>query len=134
MPFARLALAALTGSLLLALPATARAAAPSCGQVIISDARDGRVDRDYPITCYRLALETLPEDVRVYGTAEGDIQRALMGAVSRSVSLTEPPVSSGPTRSTAGAGSWLAIAAGIGVAIGLIALLSLHSVRARRRQ
>jgi hypothetical protein len=102
--------------------------------MILADARDGRVDREYPINCYRLALETLPEDVRVYGTAEGDIQRALMGAVSRSVSLSEGRVSSAPTRSTAGASSWLAIAGGIGVAVGLIALVSLHSVRVRRRR
>ena len=133
MSFARLALVALTGSLLLALPAMAQAAPPGCGQVILADARDGRVDRVYPISCYRRALETLPEDVRVYGTAEGDIQRALMGAVSRSASLSEGRVSSAPTRSAAGASSWLALAAGIGVAVGLIALVSLHSVRARRR-
>jgi hypothetical protein len=89
MALARPALAALAALLLLALPSTASAAAAPCWQGVIADSRDGRIDREYPIGCYRRALESLPEDVRVYGTAASDIQRALMSAVSRSVALTE---------------------------------------------
>jgi hypothetical protein len=129
MALARLALAAFAALLLLALPYTASAA--PCWQGVIADSRDGRVDRDYPIGCYRRALESLPEDVRVYGTAASDIQRALMSAVSRSVALTEARTASGPTGSTGGTG-WLAIAGGVGAVVGLVALASLHSFRARR--
>ena len=132
MALARPVLAALAALLLLALPSTAPAA--PCSQGVIADSRDGRIDREYPIGCYRRALESLPEDVRVYGTAGSDIQRALMSAVSRSVAVTEGRTASAPTGS---AGStvapWLVIAGGVGVLVGLVALVSLHSVRARRR-
>jgi hypothetical protein len=118
--------------LLLALPATAPAAPAGCAQSILVDMRDGRIDRQYPVACYRAALERLPEDLRVYGTAEGDIQRALMSAVSRSAA--EGGVSSSPTGSTAGpSGSWLAIAGGLGAMVGLVALVSLRSARIRRK-
>lgn len=123
----------LAGLLLLALPTTARAAPAGCAQTILVDSRDGRIDREYPVACYRTALQRLPEDLRVYGTAEGDIKRALMSAVSRSAA--EGGISSSPTGSTAGpSGSWLAIAGGIGAIVGLIALISLRSGRVRRRR
>lgn len=122
-------LAALAALLLLALPSTASAA--PCWHGVIADSRDGRIDREYPIGCYRRALESLPEDVRVYGTAASDIQRALMSAVSRDVALTEARAASAPTGSTGGTG-WLAIVGGVGAIVGLIALVSLHSFRARR--
>jgi hypothetical protein len=132
MAIARLALV-LAGLLLLALPTTARAAPAGCAQTILVDSRDGRIDREYPVACYRTALQRLPEDLRVYGTAEGDIKRALMSAVSRSAAAGG--ISSSPTGSTAGpSGSWLAIAGGIGAIVGLIALISLRSGRVRRRR
>jgi len=132
MAFARLFIAVLAALLLLALPSTARAA--PCWQGVIADSSDGRIDREYPIACYRKALESLPEDVRVYGTAANDIQRALMGAVRRSVTAAEGRVASSPAGFMGGAMTrWLEIAAGTGVVVGLIALVSLRSVRARRR-
>jgi hypothetical protein len=129
MALARPALAALAALLLLALPSTASAA--PCWQGVIADSRDGRIDRVYPIGCYRRALESLPEDVRVYGTAASDIQRALMSAVSRSVALTEGRTASAPAGSPGGTG-WLAIIGGVGAVVGLVALVSLRSFRARR--
>jgi len=63
---------------LLALAATGNAgAAPSCGSRLLADWRDGRIDDTYPVRCYRQALAELPEDVRVYSSAQADITRAL---------------------------------------------------------
>jgi hypothetical protein len=135
MCFARLTLAVLTGVVLLALPATGVASPRSCAEAILVDSRDGRLDREYPVACYRTALERLPEDLRVYGTAESDIRRALMGAVSRSATgsdgrVSQPAAAGAPL---AASGTWLAIAGGIAVLVGIVALASLHSVRSRRR-
>lgn len=60
----------------LSAPAASQAA-PSCWQRVLEDWRDGRIDGEYAVHCYREALLHLPEDLRVYGTAETDIQRAL---------------------------------------------------------
>jgi uncharacterized protein (DUF3084 family) len=43
----------------------------------LNDWKDGRIDQTYPVACYRAALADLPEDVRVYSTAQSDITRAL---------------------------------------------------------
>jgi hypothetical protein len=56
-------------------------AAQNCGERVIADWRDGRVDASYPVSCYRQALAELPEDVRVYSTAQSDITRALQTRV-----------------------------------------------------
>jgi hypothetical protein len=60
----------------LAVTGTA-AAARSCGSRVLADWRDGRLDGTYPVACYRQALAQLPEDVRVYSSAQADITRAL---------------------------------------------------------
>jgi hypothetical protein len=60
----------------LTAPAASQAATP-CWQRVLDDWRDGRIDGEYSVRCYRDALAHLPEDLRVYGTAEVDIQRAL---------------------------------------------------------
>src|SRR5204863_4372465 len=58
--------------------AGAAAAKPSCASRLIADWRDGgRIDGTYPVSCYRQALAQLPEDVRVYSSAQSDITRAL---------------------------------------------------------
>lgn len=128
-------LSGLIAVLLLVLPTITAGAAPGrCGQTILVDSRDGRIDREYPVACYRIALERLPEDLRVYGTAETDIRRALLGAVSRTGTPTEERISAAPAETAvAASGKWLAIAGGVAAVVGLVALLSLHSVRSRRR-
>lgn len=68
--------ASLTVAATLFSPAAAHAATP-CWQRVLDDWRDGRIDGEYAVPCYREALRHLPEDLRVYGTAEADIQRAL---------------------------------------------------------
>jgi hypothetical protein len=39
---------------------------------------NGRIDRTYPIACYRDATANLPEDLRQYSTALEDIRRAML--------------------------------------------------------
>jgi hypothetical protein len=53
-------------------------AATGCASALLQDWRDGRIDRTYPVTCYRAALDEMPEDVRIYSSAESDIKRALL--------------------------------------------------------
>ena len=56
-------------------------AASGCGARVIADWRDGGLDRPYPVSCYRHALAQLPEDVRVYSSAQSDITRALQSRI-----------------------------------------------------
>jgi hypothetical protein len=70
------AMAAVAGLVALACSATA-GAAPSCASRLLADWKDGRIDQTYAVPCYRAALADLPEDVRVYSTAQTDITRAL---------------------------------------------------------
>jgi len=90
-----LALAVL-GALLAASPA---AAGSKCAKQVIADWYDnGRVDRIYPLHCYREAIKTLPVDVRDYSSAREDIERALQYATR-----DEPdPGDSGGGTTTAG--------------------------------
>ena len=73
-------MAAAVGLMALAIAGTA-GAAPSCGTRVLDDWRDGRIDGTYPVACYRQALAHLPEDVRVYSTAQSDITRALQARI-----------------------------------------------------
>src|SRR2546423_11471431 len=68
------AMAAALAALTFAGPA---GAAQSCASRVIADWRDGRIDLTYPVSCYRQALAQLPEDIRVYSSAQSDITRAL---------------------------------------------------------
>jgi hypothetical protein len=83
-----LLVAALIG-LAAALFAPTAANAATCWQRVIEDWRDGRIDNIYPIHCYRDALKHLPEDLRVYGSAESDLENALARSMARSTTQTE---------------------------------------------
>jgi hypothetical protein len=49
-----------------------------CAQRVIRDwYSGGRVDRIYPLRCYRAAILALPSDVLAYSDADQDIRRAL---------------------------------------------------------
>ncbi len=74
-----------------------------CVSVLLNDWRDGRIDGTYPVDCYRTALARLPEDLRIYSSAESDIQRALL-ARSRAA-LATPVKAQTPTRSSGGSGN-----------------------------
>jgi hypothetical protein len=69
-------------------------AKPSCGKALLKDWSDGRIDRVYPVRCYRLALASMPEDMRIYSTAQSDIQRALQARVRATSLESAVPVSS----------------------------------------
>lgn len=49
----------------------------SCAQALMRDWADGRIDRTYPVACYRAALRALPADLEVYSSAADDIAQAL---------------------------------------------------------
>jgi hypothetical protein len=78
-------LAALLAALVFAGAGQAK---PGCVSTVLQDWRDGRIDGTYSVGCYRTALAQLPEDLRIYSSAESDIKRAL---VARSqVALAAP--------------------------------------------
>jgi hypothetical protein len=84
MPKARFALPVALLVAVFALTAgvgTADAATRSeCAKKLLNDYYDGRIDNTYPVHCYREAINSLPEDVKVYGSAREDITRALLAA------------------------------------------------------
>src|SRR3954451_15010786 len=69
---------------------TAGAAQP-CASRLLADWQDGRIDHVYPVSCYRAALAGLPEDVRVYSSAQTDITRALQGRLARTAAKSAAP-------------------------------------------
>jgi hypothetical protein len=117
----RLLFAMLVGLAALAFAGSA-GAAPSCATRLLDDWRDGRIDNTYPVSCYRQALAHLPEDVRVYSTAQADITRALQARIDAAA----------PTKAdtNSGGGSGIspllvvAVTAGILVAAGSVAAVA----------
>ena len=93
-----------------ALAVVPASAATGCAQAILQDWRDGRIDRVYTPACYRQALAYLPEDLRVYSSAEADISRALQARLTtlterttnelRTTSRQTRTISDGPRRTT----------------------------------
>ncbi len=77
--FCTAAVCALTGALASARTAVA---ASGCAATVINDWRDGRLDGVYAARCYRQALRELPEDIRIYSSAESDIRRALVASLA----------------------------------------------------
>src|SRR3954454_4669613 len=59
------------------------AQASTCSSALIRDwFVDGRIDKTYPVHCYREALKEIPEDQIVYGTLRDDLNRALQLVIS----------------------------------------------------
>ena len=58
-------------------------AAADCGQAVIEAWDNGRLDSSFAPGCYRNALQELPEDVRIYSSAQDDINRALIASLAR---------------------------------------------------
>jgi hypothetical protein len=94
-----LAFAALLGALVFAATGQAQT---SCSSALLQDWRDGRIDRTYPVACYRTALAQLPEDLRIYSSAESDIKRALLARSQ--ATLAAPAKAHTPAPSTGGGG------------------------------
>jgi hypothetical protein len=64
----------------------ARASEPTpCATRLLADWSDGRIDRVYPIRCYRSALRSLPADLQVYSSAPDDIAQALSQRIVQGV-------------------------------------------------
>ena len=60
----------------------------NCTSALLQDWRDGRIDGTYSVECYRTALKHLPEDLRIYSSAESDIQRALLASSHRALAAS----------------------------------------------
>jgi len=90
----RLLLAMALGAVALACTGTA-GAAQSCASRLMADWKDGRIDKTYGVSCYRAALADLPEDVRVYSSAQTDITRALQARVGAKASKSASTKSGG---------------------------------------
>jgi hypothetical protein len=68
-----------------------------CVSALLGDWRDGSIDGTYSVACYQAALEQLPEDLRIYSSAESDIKRAMLARSQ--VTLAAPAKAQKPTRS-----------------------------------
>ena len=122
----RFALLSLALVILAAATSGTAAAKSSCANRLIADWQDGRIDRTYPVPCYRQALASLPEDVRVYSTATSDITRALHARLSSSTRRTT-------AASTAGSGGGGGVSTLIVLAIAGVVLVAAGSLSLARR-
>jgi hypothetical protein len=92
-----------------------------CVSRLLADWRDGRIDGTYSVGCYRTALAHLPEDVRIYSSAESDIKRAL---VARSqVVVAAPAKAKAQSRSDSGSGGGVSPLLVLAVAGAIVAAL-----------
>ena len=107
-------LAALASILVVSEPASAQT---SCGTRLLRDWSDGRIDRVYPVRCYRLALANMPEDVRIYSTAESDIKRALQARVRATHAKATVLKAAAPASAKQGNGVSLWLVVGISAAV-----------------
>jgi hypothetical protein len=67
----------------LAFGAAPAAAKQPCWRALFVDYGDGRIDKTYPVHCYRDAVKHLGEDQEIYGSAAQDINRALLAAMTK---------------------------------------------------
>ncbi len=71
-------------SLLALMPSVARAGEAPCRQRLLHDwYKDGQVEGQYRVICYRAALADLPDDDIIYGTTRRDLSRALSSGIDR---------------------------------------------------
>jgi len=81
--FLRPLILAFTAALIAGAFGVGTAQASTCSKALIRDWYvDGRIDRTYPVHCYREALKDIPEDQIVYGTLRDDLNRALALVIS----------------------------------------------------
>ena len=80
--FVRLVFATVTVSAVIGIAAPAASAAQPCWKELVNDYwADNRVDKVYPVSCYRDAMDSFPADVKNYSDAEDDLRRALLVAI-----------------------------------------------------
>ena len=70
------------------VPPQQASAAKTCARALLADWSDGRIDRTYPLSCYREALKTLPTDLEVYSSAPEDIASALRNRIVQGGAVT----------------------------------------------
>jgi hypothetical protein len=82
-----------------------------CWKLLLNDWYDGTINKTYPIPCYQQAINHLPADLRIYGSARDDILAARAAVIS---GKPTPPEHNGTTTgaSTAGASTAGASTAG----------------------
>ena len=97
-----LILLALVVAAVVAAPGTAQAAKP-CWKVLLNDWYDGRIDKAYPVSCYRAAIKNLPDDVASYSNAREEINRALLAAINKGKAEGDPLGPSDPVPAQTGA-------------------------------
>jgi hypothetical protein len=82
-PLILIAAMAFAGGVLGVGKAEARSSS-ACSKALIHDWYvDGRVDKTYPVHCYREALKDIPEDQLIYGTLRDDLNRALQATIRK---------------------------------------------------
>jgi cobalamin biosynthesis Mg chelatase CobN len=90
--------------LVLAAPLASAGSLETCAQRVIRDwYSGGRVDRVYPLPCYRAAISALPADVLAYSEADADIARALAFARRGRDGEGDAPVADEPVATSAAA-------------------------------
>jgi hypothetical protein len=52
---------------------------------VINDWADGRIDKAYPVRCYRDALKIAPADLAEYSSFPSDVERALQAALANDI-------------------------------------------------
>jgi hypothetical protein len=137
----RLILLACTAAVAVVIPVSATAAT-SCAQRVLLDWKDGKITGTYPTACYRQALATMPEDLRVYSSAPDDIQAALQQHLRRAAqgtrSLAASPALPGRNRPGSSTSGWAPALAVVGMAGGatlvLAAALGLSFRAGKRRR
>jgi hypothetical protein len=88
---------------LAAQASTHSASAIPCWKRLLNDWYDGTINNVYPIACYQQAINHLPADLRIYGSARDDILAARQAAIHKHSAPPEQghPISSAtPTSST----------------------------------
>ena len=96
-----LALAALFGALVFSGTGQAKT---SCASALLRDWTDGRIDGTYSVGCYRSALAQLPEDLRIYSSAETDLKRALLTSSQRTLAAPAKAQKPAPSGGSGDAG------------------------------
>lgn len=66
----------------LGVGAPAASAKTPCWRQLINDWYDGRIDKTYPVHCYREAQKHIPTDAAAYSSLPEDLDRALQAALT----------------------------------------------------
>jgi hypothetical protein len=103
----------------------------SCASVLLQDWSDGRIDGTYSVGCYRAALAHLPEDLRIYSSAESDIKRALLARsevvlaakAQRPTAKAQNPTAKAQSRGGSGGGHGVSPLLVLGVSAALVVVM-----------